>query len=329
MQHDLVTIVIPAYNAEKTLHETLLTARAQSYGNLEILVIDDGSQDNTARIAESHAAQDMRIRLIRQDNAGVAAARNRGIKEAKGEYIATLDADDLWHPEKIALQRAAFFRSGRPIGLVYTWSAYIDEDNTILSTRRKPLHEGDVLTALCLSNFVNNGSAPMMLKKALLEIGGFDSGLRAAHAQGCEDYQTYFRIAEHYNFAVVPQHLTGYRQYSNSMSGDVLQMLRSYDMFMKEFRERHLIYHADMDKGRVNLLIWLLWRALRAKKWAEAFTIMSQTFKTEPLFAAFRFLSFSWTAMNWAMQKANGNRNNKKFIDCAALEHTLNMKRAA
>ena len=101
---ELISVVVPVYNAQRTLDETLLSIRSQSYRNIEVLVIDDGSIDISAAIAARHARIDGRIRLIRQANAGVAAARNRGIAEAKGDLIAPIDADDLWTAEKLEKQ---------------------------------------------------------------------------------------------------------------------------------------------------------------------------------------------------------------------------------
>lgn len=89
---DLVTVVIPAYNAAATIDETLLSVRSQSHRRLEILVVDDGSKDATAHIVQRHCAEDSRIRLIRQRNSGVAAARNRGVAEATGDFVAPIDA---------------------------------------------------------------------------------------------------------------------------------------------------------------------------------------------------------------------------------------------
>jgi glycosyltransferase involved in cell wall biosynthesis len=129
-----VAVVIPAHNAERILDATLRSARGQSYPRLEIIVVDDGSTDTTAQIAAENCAEDRRVRLVSQPNGGVAAARNRGIKETSADYLAPLDADDLWHWEKIERQMAAMSRAGDCCGLVYGLSATIDaEDRTIVS----------------------------------------------------------------------------------------------------------------------------------------------------------------------------------------------------
>src|SRR5689334_6839377 len=119
----VVGVVIPAYNAAATLDETLCSVRAQTYLTLEIIVVDDGSRDATPEIALRHAAGDRRVRLIRQANAGVAAARNRGIEETRADLVAPIDADDLWAPTKIARQMEVLRRASPETALVYTWSA--------------------------------------------------------------------------------------------------------------------------------------------------------------------------------------------------------------
>src|ERR1700674_400681 len=92
-EYDLVTVVIPAFNAARTIDETLRSVRSQTHRRLEILIVDDGSTDATPQIVERHVAEDRRIRLIRQPNAGVAAARNKGVVEAAGDLVAPIDAD--------------------------------------------------------------------------------------------------------------------------------------------------------------------------------------------------------------------------------------------
>ena len=123
---ELVSVIVPAYNAAATIGETLRSALAQTYPQLEVLVVDDGSTDATADIVRSFVARDPRVRLLQQANAGVAAARNLAIAQSRGAYVAPLDADDLWHPQKIALQLEALRRGGPRVGVVYCWWRVID-----------------------------------------------------------------------------------------------------------------------------------------------------------------------------------------------------------
>ena len=100
----LVSVVMPAWNAEATIVEALRSVAAQTYRDLEIIIVDDGSTDATAALAKEFCASDPRARTVRRSNGGPAAARNLGIAEARGEWIALIDADDVWHPTKIEKQ---------------------------------------------------------------------------------------------------------------------------------------------------------------------------------------------------------------------------------
>jgi len=262
---DAVTAVVPAYNAEATLDETLRSVRAQTHRALEILVVDDGSRDGTPAIALAHAAADPRVRLIRQDNAGVAVARNRGIEEARAALVAPVDADDLWAPDKIARQVAALRRGGPRVALVYTWSILIDRESRVIGFGDRATEEGDVLARMCRGNLVGNGSAALMRRDAVLEAGGYDPTLRARGAQGCEDLQLYCAIAARHHAAVVPAFLTGYRQSGETMSRDLAQMMRSWRLVATELRRCHPDLWGDIKAGEVFAVRWLLGRALWAR----------------------------------------------------------------
>lgn len=232
-------MLIPAFNAADTIGATLKSAVSQTHRDIEIVVVDDGSRDDTVVVVDALARADNRIRLIRQNNAGVAAARNRALRESNGMFIAPLDADDLWHPEKIARQLSRLTQSPQA-GMVYCWSTDIDEDGIIVEHRLAVEQwEGDVYASLVLSNFIGNGSVPLIRRDLLQAVGGWDSALNRARAQGCEDWLLYLRLAERAPVAVAPAYLVGYRQRTGAMSRDLTQMTRSYDLVMHEARERH------------------------------------------------------------------------------------------
>jgi glycosyltransferase involved in cell wall biosynthesis len=271
--NDAVTVVVPAHNAEATLDETLRSVRAQTHRALEILVVDDGSRDGTPAIALAHAAADPRVRLIKQANAGVAAARNRGIEEARAALIAPVDADDLWAPTKIERQVAALRRGGPRVALVYTWSTLIDQESRVIGFGRSATEEGDVLALMCRGNIMGNGSAALMRRDAVLEAGGYDATLRARRAQGCEDLLLYCRIAARHHAAVAPDYLTGYRQSGETMSWDVVQMMRSWLLVAAELHERHPELRTDIEAGEVFAARWLLGRALWGRDLRAAWTL--------------------------------------------------------
>lgn len=278
-----VSVVIPAYNGEATIDETLRSVRAQTHARLEIIVVDDGSRDGTIEAVLTHAAVDPRVSVLRQANAGVAAARNTGWRSATADLIAFVDADDLWAPAKIARQLEALDAGGRRAGLAYTWYARIDPDSRVTSLAHRPNAQGHVLRDIFRGNFIGNGSAALIRRAVLEEVGGFDPGLRAQGAQGCEDFSIYFRIAERHDFALVPEPLTGYRTLPGNMSSDMLQMLRSWRIVAAEMVERYPKSSAAITEGLAHYLEWSVLAAAERGDFASAWRLYLHLIGTAPL----------------------------------------------
>jgi glycosyltransferase involved in cell wall biosynthesis len=234
----LVSVIIPAYNAAAYVEQTLHSVLAQTYSNLEVLVVDDGSTDQTVEIVQQIAQFDGRVHLLRQQNGGVAAARNLAIYHAKGEFIAPIDADDIWYPENLERQVECMVAGGHSVGLVYSWSVDIDESNGLLGSFRAAKIEGDVYATLVCHNFLGNASASMVRRSCLEKVGGYDPGLRSQNAEGCEDWELCLRIAAKYEFRVVPHFLVGYRKLTGSMSCDYARMARSHALVMQTVRKQ-------------------------------------------------------------------------------------------
>jgi len=235
----LVSVVIPAYNAEAFIEATLASVLSQTYGNIEVLVVDDGSRDRTAEIVQAVANQDRRVSLLRSSNQGVAAARNLAIDNSRGEYIAPLDADDIWYPQKLDKQVNCFSRAGPDVGLVYAWSICIDESGQLTGSYIAPDVEGEAFLSMVYSNFVGNASAPLIRRSCIEHVGGYDSQYREHDAQGGEDHDLYMRIAEHYRFGVVREFLIGYRQIKGSLSCNTAAMAKAHALLLADVRGRH------------------------------------------------------------------------------------------
>ena len=260
-EEPLVSVVIPAFNATSTLPETLISVSNQTYRNLDIVVVDDGSTDDTAAIASAYTVRDPRVRLLQKENGGVASARNAGIRASKGELVAFIDADDLWHPTKIAKQMAVLLSGGPSMALVYAPFRLIDAEGKVLSSQRRVSVNGWVLYRHFHANLVGNGSSILVRKSVVEELGGFDPSLRAAGAEGCEDLLLQLRIAARYQFGEVPEYLIGYRRRPGSMSSDVEQMLRSGVLALRTaLAECGHIPHLSQDA----ILIRYEWQRLRS-----------------------------------------------------------------
>ncbi|MEL6580568.1 MAG: glycosyltransferase [Cyanobacteria bacterium J06621_12] len=207
-----ISVIIPAYNAEKTIVKTIESVRQQTYSNLEIIVIDDGSSDRTGAIISNII--DPRIKLFNYPNGGVAHARNRGTAKAQGEYIAFLDADDFWTEDKLKLQHDALVKNPQA-GVAYSWTYFLYPEGVYYPS--EPVdHQGNIYSQLLIKNFLHHGSNPLIRREAIAEVGEFDP--RFPH---CADWDYYLRLAAKWDFVAVPKHQVYYRQSANSMTSKI------------------------------------------------------------------------------------------------------------
>lgn len=234
-----VSVVIPAYNATRFLPEAVESVRQQTTPVHEIIVVDDGSTDETEQVVQSLGGD---IVYIRQANAGVSAARNRGISEATGEIIAFLDADDLWLPEKVANQINVFL-SNPEVTLVAADRAEIDAQGGLLldslfkkqglyaffaELRGNPIPQA--LSRLVQVNFIPTSSV-MVRKSTLAQVGVFDTAIRYG-----EDLELWARIASRYAIACLPEVLIRYRQHGNNATQATEKLLLDMVQVMKRIR---------------------------------------------------------------------------------------------
>lgn len=236
----LVSVIIPSYNARKWIRFTLESVSAQTLREIEVLVVDDGSTDGTGELAEEFAKHDSRVRVIRQVNAGVGAARNAGIRAARGRYIAPLDADDLWDPAKLQKQVACMERLGERVGMVYCDSWHLDESGTKLAHQFDSVHVGgNCRKRLIYFNFLGNASVPLFRSEALSRSGLYLTRQEQHGAQGCEDWDLALRVAEQWQVAPVPERLVGYRQVATCMSAGGASMTKSFKIALERARDRN------------------------------------------------------------------------------------------
>ena len=210
-----ISVIIPAYNAERTILETITSVQQQTFSDFEIIVINDGSTDRTLELLNS--VEDPRLKIFSYSNGGLPVARNRGISHATGEFIAFLDADDLWTPDKLELQLAAL-QQHPEAGVAYSWTYFMEEKEGSLSFKgcEPVFFEGNVYANLLVGDFIYNGSNTLIRKQAIESTGEFDPTLKS-----CEDWDYWLRLAARWHFVVVRKHQILYRRSSGVMSSKV------------------------------------------------------------------------------------------------------------
>ncbi len=209
-------MVIPAYNAEETILQTVRSVQRQALEDLEILVVDDGSDDHT--LEELERVDDPRLQVCGASHRGVAAARGLGLEQSSGEFISFLDSDDLWTRDKLELQVAALDADPR-LAVAYSWTVFVDERGRFVFAKEPARFEGDVYAELATSNFLASASNALARTERLDEVGGFDESFGPA-----ADWEYWLRVAARARFAVVPRYQVLYRLRGGSMSTDVDRM---------------------------------------------------------------------------------------------------------
>ncbi|MCY2960589.1 MAG: glycosyltransferase [Planctomycetota bacterium] len=256
-----VTVVVPTYQGEAFVRATLDSVLAQTYTDYELVVCDDGSTDGTLAILGSYGD---RLRLVKQANRGVAAARNRAAETARGEFLAFLDHDDLWEPELLATL-VPLLSADSGTGLVYSDALVIDKAGLVRGRRGQYLnyHAGEVFDHLLHGNFIPVETT--LMRTALYrELGGCDVGLRYL-----EDYELCLRVARRARIGFHPGPLARYRVHDRNLSHDREPMLVEWISVLERLRapEQGLspAQIAVVLDEEARLALDLAWRALRRR----------------------------------------------------------------
>ncbi len=259
----LVSVVIPNYNYGRFLGEAIESALGQTYPHREIIVVDDGSTDESETVLRGFGG---RIHWVRQGRQGVAAARNRGVAESRGALLAFLDSDDAWHPEKLARQVACLSRPA--VGLVCCGLEYIDESGRVLG-QSLPTQRGRLLKEIALLrwSYAPGGSAALVRRASLQRAGLFDPELSTS-----ADWDLWRRIACDDEIEICPEPLVQYRVHAGSMHRDLAvferDMLRA---FAKMFQDpAAAAVHGLRRRSYSNLYRQFSGSYARAGRWGKA-----------------------------------------------------------
>ncbi|MBT9317524.1 glycosyltransferase [Leptothoe spongobia] len=250
-----ITVAIPVYNGAKTIHATLESIIQQSFEDIEIVIIDDGSIDETVEIVRQ--VKDSRIRLISYPNQGLAASRNRGIQQSQCELISFIDADDLWTPDKLS-EQLSILQANPRAAIAYSWTDCIDQVDRFFRRGSYLSVEGHVYDKLLMGNFLDSGSNALFRKSVFAAVGQFDESLKAA-----EDWDMFLRIAVDHTFVVVPKVQVLYRLSPQSMSAHLeRQESESRRVLTQAFARKPGLSWQTKRKSLAQMYRYLTFKAL-------------------------------------------------------------------
>ncbi|NJM65525.1 MAG: glycosyltransferase family 2 protein [Acaryochloris sp. RU_4_1] len=283
-----VSVIIPVYNSERTVAATMDSVLAQTFTDFEILVIDDGGCDRSIEICQSYS--DSRIRIIHQQNRGLAGARNTGIRHAQGQYLAFLDSDDLWQPEKLA-KHIEHFQRHPDIGVSFCRSSFIDEQGQPLGIYQMPKLTDITPGYLFCRNPISNGSAVVIRREVLEDIKFqaslygdpedfyFDDSFRQS-----EDIECWLRIAlkSNWKIAGIPDALTLYRVNMGGLSANILKQYEAWERIITKTQAEHPDFvHQWADKARAYQLRYLARRAASQRSPTIATQLLHKALATD------------------------------------------------
>ena len=282
----LVSVIIPVYNVEKYIAQTIQSVLKQTYSRFELLIIDDGSPDRSIEICQQFA--DPRITIISQPNRGLAGARNTGIRHAQGDYLAFLDGDDLWEPEKLA-QHIEHLEHAPQVGVSFSRSALIDESGDRLGTYLMPQLQNITVPCLLRGSPIGNGSAAVIRRAVFDEIkfadnlyGTTEDFYFDEQFRRSEDMECWLRIAilTAWQIEGIPEALTLYRVNTQGLSANFLKQLESWERVLDKLRA---IAPAEIapweDMAMAYELRYLARSAIRIKS-AEAVNLINRALFT-------------------------------------------------
>ncbi len=244
MNGSKVSIIVAVYNGENTLASTIESLLSQTYSNIELVLVDDGSSDSSSDIIKAYL-HDSRVGYFKKENGGVASARNFGIKNSTGDFIAFCDQDDQWFSDKLERQLPLFQDSS--VGLVYSWAEVKTEDSTSYINSEI---QGECFYDLLLKNFIV--CCTVVVRTELLErLGGFDD---SRDLQGVDDRHLWLRVALNAKFAVVKSPLATYVLHASNYSSNQMKMLNADLLCINKIAALPECVHIETAKFKLSKL---------------------------------------------------------------------------
>lgn len=332
-----VSVIVPVYNVEKYIAETIDSVLSQTFSDFELIVVDDESKDSSIEICESFP--DPRIKIVRQKNRGLAGARNTGIRHAQGEYLAFLDSDDAWRSQKLK-KHVRHFERNPSVGVSFSCSEFMDDNSRPLGYYQIPKLTGITPELVLCRNPISNGSVPVIRREVFQEIEFsanyygteekfyFDDRFRQS-----EDIECWIRIVltTKWQFEGIPDVLTLYRVNSGGLSANMMKQLESWEKVIEKTRTYAPEFIAKWGNlAKAYQLRYLARRAVRNKDGRSAVDLIHRALAThwqiilkEPgrtiltLLAAYtiRFLPQSlYNRIEQLAMKITGDRQKRKIL---------------
>lgn len=276
-QKGLVSIIIPAYNSSSFIRETLESIFIQTYGNYEVILVNDGSTDDTETIIQEYLDK---ILYLFQNNRGICAARNLGIIHARGEYIAFLDHDDVWLPQKLELQVGNIER-GNDIGLVTCGRIDINIHGAKIDEYVPPVNQYEkhiLIEKMAMNNIVGGASAVLVRHSVLDAVGMFDVKLTMA-----EDIELWMRILEKYKIICIDRLLYRYRNLPCSGSSNAENNIRNQVILIDRWWRQGIINENVKRKALSNKYYSAAWSFLQVGERRQSMKHIFYAFKSAPI----------------------------------------------
>ena len=255
MPSPLVTVIIPVYNAEKYIAQTIQSVLQQTFQDFEIIVLNDGSKDQSGEIIQKLQQTDSRIYYIPKSNSGVSDTRNIGIANAKGKYLAFLDADDLWKPENLGLKIAKLADTGKK--WVFSDHESIEENGNLLPEAIRTLTSKNLLNRLLLWD--RGDVVPGPCSNIVAEKKLFDEGVRFdVSLSSPADRDICIQLAAVAEPAIIHEKLWQYRIHSQSMSNQNLKVAKEVMVFIKKMKNSTLFESRDVKRKALSNLYYML-----------------------------------------------------------------------
>lgn len=295
-----VSVVIPAYNAEKYLAETIRSVLDQTYNSYEVIVVDDGSSDGTLEVARSF---DSRIKALTKPNGGPASARNLAIRNSRGAYIAFLDSDDLWTPDKLERQ-VALLENNPAVGLTYSEALMFTDDN---GERKVGDRIGFTLNpsfrSLLFGDYIPNST--VIIRRACVDKVGLLNESR--DLIGVEDYEYWMRVAKHFTMVGIPRPLAYYRIREGNLMGDGSDINKGLNLSMAALREVERLYpnlwqeyqvDREMLLAKLHVRAGFAWK--RKGDWMQCAVKFGQALSHSSKPRVFRWIAAATLLKQWS-----------------------------